>query len=47
MCSNKSDVQIADGKLYNYHKSVLITPDIKYVMLVSYVIHTGEACPNV
>jgi len=36
MRTHKSDENMPDCKLYNHHKMIFVTPDVKDIMLVSY-----------
>ncbi len=44
MRTYKSDEDMPDCKLYYHHKSIFVTPDVKDIMLVSYVVCRGEIC---
>ena len=44
MRTYKSDEDMPDCKLYYHHKSIFVTPDVKDIMLVSYVVRRREVC---
>lgn len=42
MCSYESDVHKLRCKLNDNYQSVIVSFDIEYIMLISYIIHTIE-----
>ena len=44
MRTYKSDKDMPDCKLYNHHKTIFVAPDVKDIMLVSYVVRRREVC---
>ena len=42
MCSNKSDENMSDCEFYYYYQSILISSNIKHIMLVAYIICCGK-----
>ena len=44
MSTHKSDEDMPNCELHNYHKSIFIAPDVKDIMLVSNVICCREVC---
>jgi hypothetical protein len=37
--AHKTDKNVSHNELYHYHQPVLVSPNIEYIMLVSYGIH--------
>lgn len=42
MSADKSDEKAANSELYHNDKSIVVAPDVKYVVLVTYIISIWE-----
>lgn len=47
MRADKADKDSANGEFYHYDHTVVVAPDVEYIMLVAYIVRSGKIFADV